>query len=64
MTEFKIGDIVYLSSQEDYPNGYIIEIDDQDDLNYKIRWFDGWRDTWHSPKFLEKVKALDQSKNR
>lgn len=67
MTKFKIGDIVRLGSEEELPIGYIIkkEFDRHENTtNYKIAWFDGWRDTWHNGCFLEKVKTVDQIPDR
>ena len=67
MTKFKVGDIVVLPSLEENPNGYIIEEDFsdlEDQMVYKIRWFDGWRDTWHGGRSLKKVETLDQIQDR
>jgi hypothetical protein len=63
MYQLQIGDIVLLTTEENKPNGYVIQLDYNKD-EYKVRWFDGWRDTWHSHKFLKKVEPLDQSKRR
>ena len=64
MAKLKIGDIIYLSSDEEKPNGYIVQIDYEEERSHKVRWFDGWRDTWHNAEFLKKVKPLDHSKSR
>jgi hypothetical protein len=64
LATLKIGDIIYFPSEEGRPNGYIIEIDNEQERSHKVRWFDGWRDTWHFAEHLKKVKPLDQSKNR
>lgn len=67
MTKFKIGDIVALPSSDGLPIGYIIkeEFDEHGkQTNYKIRWFDGWQDTWHSSEAIEKVETLDQIQDR
>lgn len=67
MKKFKVGDIVMLPSMDENPTGYVIE----EDFNkvekqtvYKIRWFDGWRDTWHGGSSLMKVKTVDQIPDR
>jgi hypothetical protein len=67
LKKFKVGDIVVLPSQEESPVGYIIEeafnkVENQ--IVYKIRWFDGWRDTWHGGSSIKQVKNVDQIPDR